>query len=110
MAGRGTAIPWMGWVRRLILARLVFVTLIGLGVLYIVGAIFLQQWMTASFGRPFPADSALGAADQQFQQMFAAMKATMFVIEIGFAALFCWIIVKLVSPPIRAEFIRERAA
>jgi len=32
------------------------------------------------------------------------------VIEIGFAALFCWIIVKLVSPPIRAEFIRERAA
>src|SRR5258708_7056297 len=101
-----TLISSIGLLRRHNWARLVFVTLLGLGGLYNVGAIFLQQSMTASFGRPFPAGSALGPADQQFQQMVAPMKATMVVIEIGFAALFCWIIVKLVSPPIRAEFIR----
>ena len=99
-----TLVSSIGLLRRHNWARLVFIALLGLGVLYNVSAIVLQRSMTSSFAAPFPADSAFGPAAQQFQQMFAAMKVTMFVFEIGFAALFCWIIVKLISAPIRAEF------
>lgn len=99
-----TLISSIGLLRRRNWARLVFVALLGLGVLYNVGAVFLQQSMMSSFDSSFPANSGLGPDSQQFAHMFAAMKVMMFVFELGFAALFCWIIVKLRSAPIRAEF------
>ena len=99
-----TLLSAIGLLRRRNWARLVFIGLLAFGVVYnIVGLVF-QQAMVSSFNAPFAADSAFGAAGHQFQQMLLAMRVVMVVFELGFAALFVWIIVKLVSPPIRAEF------
>lgn len=105
-----TLISAIGLLRRQNWARIIFVGILGLGVAYNIAALFFQQTMMRSFGGGFPADSAFGPSAQQFQHVLSTMRATMFVFAIAFVALFCWIIVKLLSAPIRAEFVRERAA
>ena len=86
------------------------VVLLGLGIVYNIAGLVLQQSMMSSFttGVPldsaFRADSAFQPMSQQFSHMMAGMRVAMTIFAIGFAALFAWIIVKLVSRPIREEF------
>ncbi len=100
-----TLVSSIGLLRRHNWARLVFIGLLALGAVYNIAGLFLQQAMLSSFNAPFAADSTLGGASRQFQQMMQAMRVAMFIFELGFAALFIWIIVRLVSPRIRAEFL-----
>jgi uncharacterized membrane protein len=100
----------IGLLRRRNWARLVFIGLLGLGIVYNIAGLVVQQSMMSSFTPPFPIDSVFGAdstfrqTTQQFTQMMAGMRVVTFIFAIGFAALFAWIIARLVSRPIREEF------
>jgi hypothetical protein len=91
-------------------ARLVFIGLLGLGIVYNLAGLVLEQSMMSSMTSRFPLDSAFSAdstfrsAAQQFDRMIAGFRVVMYVVTIGFAALFGWIIAKLLSRPIREEF------
>lgn len=91
-------------------ARLVFIGLLGLGIVYNLAGLVLQQTMMSSMTSQFPLDSAFSgdstfrATAQQFHQMMAGFRVVMYVVTIGFVALFGWIIAKLLSRPIREEF------
>lgn len=91
-------------------ARLVFIGLLGFGIVYNLAGLVLEQSMMSSMTAQFPLDSAFSADStlrstaQQFDQMMAGFRIVMYVVTIGFAALFGWIIAKLLSRPIRAEF------
>jgi hypothetical protein len=99
-----TLLSAIGLLRRRNWARLVFIGLLAFGVVYNIVGFVVQQAMVSSFNAPFAADSAFGAAGHQFQQMLLAMRVVTAIFELGFAAVFVWIIIKLVSPSIRAEF------
>jgi hypothetical protein len=66
--------------------------------------------MMSSMTSRFPLDSAFSADStsrstaQQFDQMMAGFRVVMYVVTIGFVALFGWIIAKLLSRPICEEF------
>lgn len=106
----------IGLLRRRNWARLVFIGLLSAGILYNIAGLFLQQSMMSSFTASFPIDSTFGADSaaqqfgQQFHQMMAGMRVFIISITVAFCALFAWIIVKLLSPPIRAEFLSESDA
>lgn len=100
----------IGLLQRRNWARLVFIGLLGLGILYNLAGLVLQQSMLSSMTAQFPLDSAVSADSnlrstvQQFDEMMAGFRVVMYVVTIGFVALFGWIIAKLVSRPIREEF------
>ncbi len=100
----------IGLLRRRNWARLIFIGLLGFGIVYNVAGLVLQQSMMSSMTSQFPLDSAFSAdstfraTTQQFDQMMASFRIVMVVITVGFCALFGWIITKLVSRPIREEF------
>jgi hypothetical protein len=100
----------IGLLQRRNWARLVFIGLLGFGIVYNLAGLVLQQSMLSSMTSQFPLDSAFRADStfrstaQQFDQMMAGFRVVMYVVTIGFAALFGWIIAKLVSRPIREEF------
>jgi hypothetical protein len=99
----------LGLLRRRNWARLVFMGLLVLSIVYMLGGLFIQQSFMSSFDQSFrnaaPSDSAFQAHTDQFRSMFAVMRIFMFVFSIGIAGLFGWIVLKLASPRIRAEFI-----
>jgi 4-amino-4-deoxy-L-arabinose transferase-like glycosyltransferase len=94
----------IGLLRRRNWARLLFIGLLGLGIMYSIAALVLQQSMMSSFNASLPPDSTFRQTGQDFRQMLGAMRVVMFVVAIGFVGVFAWIIAKLVSPPIRQEF------
>jgi hypothetical protein len=100
----------IGLLQRRNWARLVFIGLLGFGIVYNLAGLVLEQSMLSSMTSQFPLDSAFRADStfrstaQQFDQMMAGFRVVMYVVTIGFAALFGWIIAKLVSRPIREEF------
>ena len=100
----------IGLLQRRNWARLLFIGLLGLGIVYNLAGLVLQQSMLPSMTSQFPldstfsADSTFRATAQQFDQMMAGFRVVMYVVTIGFAALFGWIIAKLLSRPIREEF------
>ncbi len=106
----------IGLLRRRNWARLVFIGLLSAGILYNIAGLFLQQSMFSSFSSSFPTDSAFRGDSafqqtaQQFQQMMAGMRVFMILFVIGFITLFGWIIAKLLSPAIRAEFLSDSGA
>lgn len=100
----------IGLLQRRNWARLVFIGLLGLGIIYNLAGLVLQQSLMSSMTTQFSldsassADSTLRSTAQQFDQMMAGIRVVMYVVTIGFVALFGWIIAKLSSRPIREEF------
>jgi hypothetical protein len=93
----------VGLLRRRNWARLLFIALMGVGIVWNIGGFVLQLIM-------FPSMSDLpGVASddfvRQFQIMFVVMAVFGGLMALGFSALFGWIITRLVSPPIVAEFV-----
>lgn len=99
----------VGLLRRRNWARLTFMGLLVLGIVYTIGGLFVQQSFLSSFDTSFSAsaaqDSASRATTQQFQSMFTAMRVFTIVFSLGIAGLFGWIVVRLASSKIRAEFV-----
>jgi uncharacterized membrane protein len=97
----------VGLLRRRNWARVLFIVLLGLGVVYNIAAIFLQQsFFTSmnSFNAHLQTDSSFRHVNQDFAQMMGAMRAFMIFFSLGFAGLFVWIIFRLMSYEVRLEF------
>jgi len=102
-----------GLLRRRDWARVIFSAMLVLGILYMIGGLFIQQSLISSFDTSFrgaaPQDSVFRANADQFRGMFTAMRVVETVFSLGIAGLFGWIVVKLSSPRIRAEFSARAA-
>jgi hypothetical protein len=97
-----TLISAIGLLLRKNWARLVFVGLMALGILWNLGGILLQEYMMSSF----PQVPAHGPRDVDagFETMMTVMRFAMGVFAIAMSLLFAWIIKRLVSRSVRAEF------
>jgi hypothetical protein len=103
----------IGLLRRHNWARLVFIGLLVLGIIYLLGGLFLQQSFMSSFNRSFsaaaPQDSLFRANAQQFESLFTAMRVFMIAFSLGIAGVFGWIVARLASARVRAEFVPRAA-
>lgn len=105
-----TLVSSIGLLRRLNWARLVFIGLMGAGIVYNIAGVVLQQSFmpslpaAAALDSAFAADSTLRASGEQFAEMMAGIRAVAVAFAVGFTVLFAFIIWKLVSRPIREEF------
>jgi hypothetical protein len=97
-----TLVAAIGLLRRKNWARLVFIVLMALGVVWNLGGIWMQEQMMSSFPK-FPSD-APADFEAHFETVMTVMRYAMGVFAIGISLLFAWIIKRLVSRPIRAEF------
>jgi hypothetical protein len=99
----------IGLLRRRDWARLLFMGLLVLGILYMIGGLFVQQSFMSSFDTSFrtaaPQDSLFRANADQFRSMMTAMRVFMIAFSLGIAGLLAWIVVKLSSAKVRAEFV-----
>jgi hypothetical protein len=80
-------------------ARVVFIVLMALGIVWNIAGVVLQFTMFNNMP-----EFANRGAPPEFQSMMRIMQGATVIMVIAFTALFCWIIKKLVSPQIRAEF------
>ena len=98
-----TFVAAIGLLRRWNWARLLFIAILGLGVIWNIGGIALQHLMMSSMPMPMPPN-----APKDFADGFDVMRKIIVVFSafmgIGFAVLYGWLIRKLFSPAIRAEF------
>lgn len=94
----------IGLLRRKNWARLAFIGLMALAIFWNLASIVVQQLMFNHFPQiPHAADPAFA---QNFSRMMTIMKFATAVLALGLSALFGWIIKKLISPGIRAEFLK----
>ena len=97
-----TLVAAVGLLRRKNWARLVFVGILSLGIVWNVAGVLLQRTMFSSMGSFVP------GAPQEFAAEFERMTYIMFVFSvlfaIGFSFLFGWLIRRLLSKTICAEF------
>ncbi len=94
----------IGLLRRKNWARIAFIMLMALGILWNLGGVVLQSVLLSSFP-PFPHQPPAEMAEN-FGRMLSVMRiATVFMV-VAFSALCGWIIWKLASPQIRAEFMK----
>lgn len=91
----------IGLLRRKEWARLFFIALMGLSIVWNIAGVFIQQ----SF---FSAIPSMADAPPEFGAQFESMASTMWVVSIamavGFSAVSVWLIWRLMSAPIKAEF------
>jgi hypothetical protein len=83
-------------------ARITFICLLALGIIWNIGGLFLQNAFFSSMP-PMPA-----TAPPEFRANFESMATIMLVVSslfaIGFSVLFGWLIKRLTSANVRAEF------
>lgn len=98
-----TLISAIGLLRRKNWARIVFIGLMGLGIVWNVVAAVFPIVMMSSF-QSLPENTPSDYADS-FQTMQNVIMIGSFIFAIAFAVLFGWIIKRLVSAEIRREFL-----
>ena len=89
----------IGLLRRLNWARLAIIGLLGLGIAWQVAGVALQGAMMPPMPG-LPADEA----GQRFAAMVTLIRVFSVVMAVGVSAVFAWIIKRLLSPEIAAEF------
>jgi hypothetical protein len=99
----GTLISAIGLLNRKNWARLLFIGIMGLGILWNVGSIALPFFIFSSMP-PMPEHTPPDFQDS-FKIVWVMMTAFTVVIAVAFAWLFGWIIKRLVSREIRREFV-----
>lgn len=98
-----TLISSVGLLKRRNWARLFFIGILALGIVWNLGGLLLQFTMFSSF--PPPPHTAQHEA-AAFQSMFITMMVFSVVMAVAFSVLYGWIIKRLLSQPIAAEFIK----
>jgi hypothetical protein len=91
----------VGLLKRRLWAQRGVSALLGLGVIWIVGAFVLQQWMLSEFPMPGPEFSQQGPDVEVFMLTIRVFSGLM---ALGLAALHGWLLWRLNTPAIRAEF------
>jgi hypothetical protein len=92
----------IGLVRRKNWARLIVIGILGLGVVWNLGGIWLQWQLVSTFNQ-LPAQ-APPEFTQQMETMMVTLRVGTTVVAFAIAVLFAWLIKRLVSPSIRSEF------
>lgn len=92
----------IGLLRRKNWARLAFIAILALGIVWNIGGLYVQYAMFGVADGHAPGVSDEFRAD--FRRMATIMLVMMTVLSLAFAALFAWIIRKLLSRPVREEF------
>jgi len=101
-ASIATLVAAIGLLKRKNWGRVVFVGILTLGILWSLGGFVLQQFLLSSMTAlppDVPAEFRTG-----FDQMALAIRVVSAVFILGFSVLFAWLIKRLLSPSIRAEF------
>jgi len=91
----------IGLLKRKNWARLVFIFILSLGILWSIASLILQ----AVFFSTIP-EMAQGPEMQEFETMQSIMQWFTAIISIGFAILFGWIIKRLMSATVKQEFLQ----
>jgi len=99
----GTLISAIGLLRRKNWARLLFIGIMALGILWNVASVALPFFIFSSMP-PVPAHTPSDFKDS-FDIMWKVMTAFTVLIAVTFACLFGWIIKRLVSHEIKREFL-----
>jgi hypothetical protein len=100
-----TLVCAIGLLRRRNWARLAFVAIMVIGILWNLSGIWLQEQMMSSFPKPPPIHGPRAAEfDAGFETMMTIMRFAMAAFAIAMSVLFAWIIKRLVSRSARAEF------
>jgi hypothetical protein len=97
-----TLISSVGLLKRRNWARLIFISIMGLGIVWNLGGLLLQFIMFSSF----PSPPATFHEPDAFKSMFITIMVFGAAMAVAFSLLFGWIIKRLVSQPIAAEFGR----
>ncbi len=97
----GTLVAAIGLLKRRNWARLAFVGILGLGILWNLAGIALQQLVFASPDHP----QAGGAPELERMVMFMRVFSALFAV--GLSLLLAWLVKRLLSAPVRAEFGSE---
>jgi hypothetical protein len=92
----------IGLLKRWNWARLVFICLMVLGIVWNIAGVFLQRLMFSAMP-PMP-DDAPPEARAMFETMMPMMQVVSAIFALAFCALFGWIIWRLMSADIRREF------
>ena len=95
-----TLVSSIGLLKRHNWARLVFIAILGLGIVWNLGGLLVQFTMFSSF----PPPPVVSHEPDAFKSMFITIMVFTAVITVAFSLLFGWIIKRLVSRPIAAEF------
>ncbi len=80
-------------------SRIVFIVLMSLGIVWNVGGLVLQFTMFSSMP-----EMASKGAPPEFENMMLIMKIASVIMVVVISTLFGWVIKKLISAPIKAEF------
>lgn len=94
----------IGLLKRLNWARLCFIGLMVLGILWSLGGLVVQLGMFGFVREQFAAAPSHGGPDMQ--PFFIAMTVVCVIFAVGFSVLYGWIAKRLLSPAIAAEFGR----
>ncbi|MGY0505398.1 hypothetical protein [Luteimonas sp. e5] len=94
----------IGLLRRRNWARLCFIAALGFAILWQIAGLALQFSQFSSMREEFSVATLSGGPDMT--PFFVAIAAFSVIIAIGLSVLFGWIMRKLVSPPVVAEFRR----
>lgn len=92
----------IGLLRRKEWARLVFIGLLSLGIVWNIAGVFVQQSMLG--GAAMAPTNAPPEFRAEFERMATMMLIVSVVFAVAFSALFGWLIKRLSSAPVRAEF------
>lgn len=96
-----TLVAGIGLLRRKDWARVVVIVLLGLGVVWNLGGLWIQQSMMSTMLPP--ADSP-AEFSEMFNRIASTIRVAAFVFALAFSGLFVWLITRLMSAPVKAEF------
>lgn len=96
-----TLVSAIGLLKRRNWARLVFIGLLALGIVWNIAGLVLQQTFMSSMGVPAEAPPHIRA---EFERTASFMLVFGMVFVLGFSALFGWLIKRLMSTKVRLEF------
>lgn len=99
-----TLVSAIGLLRRKNWARLVFVALLVVGIAWNLASIWLQEQMMSSFPMPPVQDPHAAEFEAGFETMMTIMRFAMAAFGIAISLLLAWIVKRLVSRSVRAEF------
>jgi hypothetical protein len=99
-----TLISAIGLLRRKNWARLAFVAIMVVGIVWNLAGIWLQEQMISSFPKPPIQDLRAAEFQAGFETMMTIMRFAMAAFAIAMSVLFAWIIKRLVSHSVRVEF------
>ena len=95
-----TFVSAIGLLKRKNWARIIFITIMGISIFLLIGELILQNTMLSSMP-----DIPNEEMDSQFSTIMNVMKIFSFILVMGISYLLGWIICKLTSFDIKAEFI-----